>query len=90
MFAADSLSPVALSVHELVGQDSNTRLDLRLHGRTEDGKRCVADVSIYANSADSLKHEAHEAPKTLPGIPTMKRQLGYVIIQQSSSNAWNC
>ena len=42
------------------------RFDLRLHGRTEDGKRCVADVSVYANSADSLKHEAHEAAKNAP------------------------
>ena len=42
------------------------RFDLRLHGRTEDGRRCVADVSVYANSAESLKREAHEAAKNAP------------------------
>lgn len=66
VFAAGPVSLAPLSFHELVGQDSHMRFDLRLHGRTEDGKRCMADVSVYANSADSLKYEAHEAAKNAP------------------------
>lgn len=42
------------------------RFDLRLHGRTEDDRHCIADVSVYANSADDLKHEAHEAATNAP------------------------
>jgi len=42
------------------------RFDLRLHGRTEEGQRCVAEVSVYANSAESLQHEANEAAINAP------------------------
>ena len=42
------------------------RFDLRLHGRTEDGRRCIADVSVYADSAESLKDEAHQAATNAP------------------------
>lgn len=42
------------------------RFDLRLHGRTGEGRRCVADVSVYANSSESLKQEAHEAATNAP------------------------
>jgi hypothetical protein len=42
------------------------RFDLRLHGRSADGRRCVADVSVYADSAESLKREAHEASTNAP------------------------
>jgi hypothetical protein len=37
------------------------RFDLRLHGRLADGRRCIADVSVYANGAEDLKREAYEA-----------------------------
>jgi hypothetical protein len=37
------------------------RFDLRLHGRLADGRRCIAEVSVYANGAEDLNREAHEA-----------------------------
>ena len=37
------------------------RFDLRLHGVTGDGKKCQADVSVYANSQSQLLKEAHRA-----------------------------
>ena len=40
------------------------RFDLRLYGLTDSGKPCVAEVSVYANSAASLQREAHEAATT--------------------------
>ena len=42
------------------------RFDLRLHGRTSTGQRCVADVSVYANSLAKLRHEAHLAATSAP------------------------
>jgi hypothetical protein len=42
------------------------RFDLRLHGRTGEGQSCVADVSVYANSAESLQQQAHEAATNAP------------------------
>jgi hypothetical protein len=40
------------------------RLDLRLHGRTADGRECRADVSIYVKSKSELHKEADKAAKT--------------------------
>lgn len=40
------------------------RFDLRLHGRTADGKECRADVSVYANSQGQLETEAKKAAET--------------------------
>ncbi len=42
------------------------RFDLRLHGRTSNGQSCVADVSVYAKSAEALQREAHEAATNAP------------------------
>jgi len=42
------------------------RFDLRLHGRTDQGQRCVADVSVYADSSDSLQRQAREAGMSGP------------------------
>ncbi len=40
------------------------RFDLRLHGRTPDGKECRADISVYANSQKQLQDEAMKAAET--------------------------
>jgi len=40
------------------------RLDLRLHGRTADGRECRADVSIYVKSKRELHKEADKAART--------------------------
>lgn len=40
------------------------RFDLRLHGRTRDGAKCVADVSVHASSQKALQTEAMQASKT--------------------------
>lgn len=40
------------------------RFDLRLHGRTSDGKPCRCDVSVYANSQQQLQDEAKKAAET--------------------------
>jgi len=37
------------------------RFDLRLHGETGDGKKCWADISVYARSQGDLLQEAHRA-----------------------------
>jgi hypothetical protein len=42
------------------------RFDLRLHGQTSDGRRCVAHVSVYADSLASLQQQAHQAGTTGP------------------------
>jgi hypothetical protein len=42
------------------------RFDLRLHGKVAGGERCVADVSVYADSAASLKHEVDQAATNAP------------------------
>lgn len=39
------------------------RFNLRLHGRTGDGAKCVADVSVYASSQKALQTEAMKASK---------------------------
>jgi hypothetical protein len=40
------------------------RFDLRLHGVTGEGKKCQADISVYANSGEQLQREAEEAATT--------------------------
>jgi hypothetical protein len=40
------------------------RLDLRLHGRTADGRKCRAEASIYVNSKRELQKEADKAART--------------------------
>jgi hypothetical protein len=40
------------------------RLDLRLHGVTESGVKCRADVSVYAGSQRDLFKQADIAAKT--------------------------
>lgn len=40
------------------------RYDLRLRGRTADGTKCVADVSVYASSLKQLKKQADHAAKS--------------------------
>jgi hypothetical protein len=42
------------------------RFDLRLHGKTDTGQLCVADVSVYADSSESLIQQAHEAGASGP------------------------
>jgi hypothetical protein len=42
------------------------RFDLRLHGRTADGKPCLADVSVYASSREQLQEEAARAAESAP------------------------
>lgn len=42
------------------------RFDLRLHGRTSDGKPCRADISVYANSQRQLQEEANRAAESAP------------------------
>jgi hypothetical protein len=42
------------------------RFDLRLHGRTSDGKPCRADVSVYASSQGQLQQEAAKAAESAP------------------------
>lgn len=39
------------------------RLNLRLHGRTPDGQKCRADVSVYAKSKSDLKKQADLAAR---------------------------
>jgi hypothetical protein len=41
--------------------DQNMRFDLRLHGRTGEGQRCVADVSVYADSHAELQKQVEVA-----------------------------
>ena len=40
------------------------RFDLRLHGRTADGRKCQADVSVYARSQKQLQKEAKRAAES--------------------------
>jgi hypothetical protein len=40
------------------------RFDLRLHGRTDLGLRCLADVSVYARSKRQLREQAMRAAET--------------------------
>ena len=42
------------------------RFDLLLHGLTGSGKKCFADVSVYANSAKELQDEVHKAGENGP------------------------
>jgi hypothetical protein len=42
------------------------RFDLRLHGHTSTGQRCIADLSVYANSAAKLQSEARLAATNAP------------------------
>ena len=44
------------------------RFDLRLHGRTSEGKSCRADVSVYASSAEDLQQEAAKAAENAPWL----------------------
>lgn len=37
------------------------RFNLRLHGRTKEGEKCRADVSVYAVSHKELQDQAHKA-----------------------------
>jgi hypothetical protein len=37
------------------------RFNLRLHGRAADGRRCQADVSVYADSRKELQRQASRA-----------------------------
>jgi hypothetical protein len=37
--------------------DIPMRFDLRLHGRTKDGKKCQADISVFANSKGQMERE---------------------------------
>jgi len=39
------------------------RLNLRLHGRTADGRECQADL-VYAVSANDLQKQADDAART--------------------------
>jgi hypothetical protein len=34
------------------------RYNLRLHGKTKDGKACQADITVYASSSSELQEEA--------------------------------
>ena len=60
------------------------RFDLRLHGRTGDGAKCVADVSVYASSLKALQTEAMKASKAaawrLVGGPEDWVQQGATIV----------
>jgi hypothetical protein len=40
------------------------RFDLRLHGRTDLGQQCLADVSVYARSKRQLQEQAMRAAET--------------------------
>lgn len=40
------------------------RFDLRLRGRTADGKKCWADISVYARSEKQLKKQADHAARS--------------------------
>jgi hypothetical protein len=40
------------------------RLDLRLHGKTADGRKCQAEVSVYVRSKRELFKEAALAART--------------------------
>ena len=40
------------------------RFNLRLHGRTVDGRECLADVSAYAVSSKDLQREAQKAAES--------------------------
>jgi hypothetical protein len=40
------------------------RFDLRLHGKTPDGRKCQADVSVYADGQEQLQQEAKRAAES--------------------------
>jgi hypothetical protein len=40
------------------------RLDLRLHGRLEDGRKCSADMSVYVKDESEKQKAVEEASKT--------------------------
>jgi hypothetical protein len=40
------------------------RFDLRLHGVTAAGVKCVADISVYATSQSDLQKQADQAART--------------------------
>ena len=40
------------------------RFDLRLLGRTGEGKKCQADISVYAGPKDELDREAMKAAES--------------------------
>jgi len=40
------------------------RFDLRLHGRTADGRKCLADISAYAVSSKDLERQAQQAAES--------------------------
>jgi len=40
------------------------RFNLRLYGRTSNGKPCQADISVYAHSQSQLEEEAKKAGET--------------------------
>lgn len=40
------------------------RLNLRLRGRTADGKACQADVAVYAKSAKEFQKQADHAAQS--------------------------
>jgi hypothetical protein len=42
------------------------RFDLRLHGKTDQGQRCVADISVYADSHAALQKQVEEAGASGP------------------------
>lgn len=40
------------------------RFDLRLHGRSPSGQKCLADISVYANSQKELWEQADIAARS--------------------------
>jgi hypothetical protein len=44
------------------------RIDLRLHGRTADGRKCYADVTVHASTKARFMEEAKKAGEHGPWI----------------------
>ena len=40
------------------------RFNLRLHGRTADGRNCRAEITVYASSEKDLQREAKKASQS--------------------------
>jgi hypothetical protein len=40
------------------------RFDLRLHGRTQSGQKCRADISVYASGQKDLQEQADIAARS--------------------------
>jgi hypothetical protein len=47
-----------------LAEERPVRLDLRLHGKTADGRKCQAEVSVYVKSKGELFKEADLAART--------------------------